>query len=228
MKKENYNWGKTEPFFPNFLFKEAIAALLFFIVFMLIVVFSHVPLEAVADPTDTTYIPRPEWYFMFLFQLLKYFPGQLEPLAVVVLPGIGMLLLLFLPFYDTRKERKPSRRPLASAAAAFGLAGIIYLTTMGIATTPPPPVSSAAATKKLTTVEAAGKKVFQDSGCAACHQPGGAAPELTGIAERRDANSIAEYIKNPKSVNPSSTMPPFASLSDDQMQALMSYLATLK
>lgn len=227
MKKENYDWGKTEPFFPDFLFKEALAALLFFIVLMLVVTFSHVPLEAVADPTDTSYIPRPEWYFMFLFQLLKYFPGELEPVAVFVLPTIGILLLLFLPFYDTRNERKPYKRPVAMTAALVGIIGVTFLTTVAFQTTPPP-AASAAPTKKLSAAANAGRKVVQDSGCAACHVGGGPAPDLASIARQRDEDYIRQYVKNPKNVNPNATMPPFAQLSDEQMDQLIEYLATLR
>lgn len=228
MKKDQYDMGKTEPFFPDFLFKEALAALLFFIVLMLIVTFSHVPLEAVADPTDSSYIPRPEWYFMFLFQLLKYFPGELEPVAVFVLPTIGILLLLFLPFYDRREERRPTRRPIASAAAAFSLVGMIFLTTVAFQTTPPPSPTSSAPTKKLSVAEAAGKKQFQELGCAACHTPGGPAPDLAGIIGRRDEDYVRKYVKNPKDVNSGSIMPSFSSLSDEQLDQLVEYLATLK
>lgn len=226
MKKDSYKMGKTEPFFPDFLFKEAIAALLFFIVLLLIVVFSHVPLESLADPTDATYIPRPEWYFMFLFQMLKYFPGELEPVAVFVLPTIGIIVLLLLPFLDRRRERRPSRRPVASAAAFFGLAGMLYLTTMAIATTPPP---APASTAKLSAAATAGKKQFQDLGCGACHQPGGgSAPDLSKIVAERDEEFIRKYVKNPKALNPNSIMPSFDSLTDEQMNHLLEYLQTLK
>ncbi len=228
MKKEKYDWGKTEPFFPDFLFKEALAALIFFVVLMLIVTFSHVPTEALADPTDTSYIPRPEWYFMFLFQLLKYFPGSLEPVAVIVLPTIGILLLLFLAFYDRRKERRPLKRPLASAAAAFGLVGIIFLTTVAIQTTPPPSATASAPAKKLTAAETAGRKEIQDLGCAACHMQGGVGPDFADVASRRDKEFITNYVKNPKASNPNSIMPSFSNLTDDQLSQLADYLMTLK
>lgn len=228
MKKENYNMGKSEPFFPDFLFKEAVAALLFFFVLMLIVTFTHVPLEPLADPTDATYVPRPEWYFMFLFQVLKYFPGELEAVAVFFAPTIGILLLLFLPFYDTRKERKPAKRPLASATAVLSLVGVVYMTAVAFQTTPAPPPAAASATK-LSAAETAGKRIFQDSGCGACHQPGGgSAPELAGIIEKRGDDMVRKYVKNPKDVNAGSIMPGFATLSDEQLDQLIEYMATVK
>ncbi len=70
------------------------------------------PLDQLADPTDATYVPRPEWYFLSLFQLLKYFPGPLEPIATVVIPGLVVGALLALPFLDRRPDRHPLKRPL--------------------------------------------------------------------------------------------------------------------
>ena len=70
-----------------------------------------------ADPTTTTYVPRPEWYFFFLFELLRVIkPSVLTPLATIGIPTICMILLLLLPFYDRGPERRPERRPLATTA----------------------------------------------------------------------------------------------------------------
>ncbi|MCL5961792.1 MAG: c-type cytochrome [Chloroflexi bacterium] len=229
MKKDSYDMGRSEPFFPDFLFKEAVAALLAFIVILFLATFQHVPLEPLADPTDNAYVPRPEWYFMFLFQLLKYFPGDLEPLAVVVIPTIGILLLILLPFYDRSKVRIPTARPLATAAAGMAMVGIVYLTSMAIITTPAPTISEALPPVKLTAAENAGKKLFQDQGCTGCHKAGGGpAPDLSKIGSTRDMDFLVKYIKNPKEVDPSATMPPFASMGDDKIGQLSQYLAKLK
>ena len=70
-----------------------------------------------ADPTTTTYVPRPEWYFFFLFEVLRVIkPPALVPLATVGVPTICMVLLLLLPFYDRNPERNPLKRPIASIA----------------------------------------------------------------------------------------------------------------
>ena len=76
----------------------------------------RVPLDGMADPSDATYVPRPEWYFLSLFQLLKYFPGRLEPVATMVIPGAVVTLLALLPFLDRRPERHPGKRRLVMAA----------------------------------------------------------------------------------------------------------------
>ena len=82
---------KGEPFFPDVLFKDAIVSLLVFGALIALAYFVGAPLEARANPADTSYTPRPEWYFLFLFQLLKYFPGSLEVIGVVVLPSVVIL-----------------------------------------------------------------------------------------------------------------------------------------
>src|SRR5213595_4085650 len=73
-----------------------------------------------ADPTTTTYVPRPEWYFFFLFEVLRVIkPPALVPLATIGVPTIGMILLFLLPFFDRKPERRPERRPIAMATLVF-------------------------------------------------------------------------------------------------------------
>ena len=87
-----------------------------------------------ADPTTTTYTPRPEWYFFFLFELLRVIkPPALVPLATIGVPTICMILLFLLPFYDRGPERRPERRPIATTAGIFTIAAMGYLTYLGAA-----------------------------------------------------------------------------------------------
>ena len=104
---ERYRQAKKKgvPFFPDVVFKDALAALLIFVLLAALAYFLGAPLEERANPADTAYTPRPEWYFLFLFQLLKYFPGQLEVVAVVVIPTAAILLLFLLPFIDRSPRR---------------------------------------------------------------------------------------------------------------------------
>src|SRR6059058_361331 len=91
-----------------------------------------------ADPTTTTYVPRPEWYFFFLFELLRIIkPPQLVPLATIGVPTICMILLFLLPFFDRGPERRPERRPIATTAGIFTIAAMAYLTYMGASAGPP-------------------------------------------------------------------------------------------
>src|SRR4030067_1915334 len=91
---------KVVPFFPDIIFKDTIVVLILFVILVALVYFIGAPVEARANPNDTSYTPRPEWYFLFLFQLLKYFPGNLEVIGAMILPGFFVLLLLALPFLD--------------------------------------------------------------------------------------------------------------------------------
>jgi mono/diheme cytochrome c family protein len=167
--REAYQRAKHKgvPFFPNALFKDAVISLLVFLALVALAALLGAPLEAHADPSDTSYTPRPEWYFMFLFQLLKYFPGQLEVVGVFVLPTLAILLLVALPFLDRGKLRHFSRRPWVvgtTGVLAFGVLGLTVLAQLEA----PPPVQLAPGdpTAALYT-----------QNCASCHGSRIAVPE---------------------------------------------------
>jgi quinol-cytochrome oxidoreductase complex cytochrome b subunit len=107
--------------------------LVFILVAVVLAGFFPVGLEDPADPTDNLYVPKPEWYFLFLYQLLKYFPGRLEAIATSVVMIGGFLVLLALPFLDRKTEKRPSKRPIAMAAMVVAVFAIILLTVLGLA-----------------------------------------------------------------------------------------------
>ncbi len=122
-----------ETFYPSFLFKEIVVMMLIFIlVAVVLALVFPVGLEDPADPTDNLYIPKPEWYFMSLYQLLKYFPGKLEIIATAIIPSGGIIALLLLPFIDKNPEKRPSKRPVAMALGFLAVAAIIFWTVVGI------------------------------------------------------------------------------------------------
>src|SRR5690349_5583061 len=132
-----------------------------------------------ADPTTTTYVPRPEWYFFFLFELLRVIkPAELVPLATIGVPTIAMILLFLLPFYDRSPERRPERRPIATAAGIFTIASMALLTFLGAnAGSPtrieePTPARIAAQGPEALASYEAGKQLVPQSGCLACHKIG--------------------------------------------------------
>src|SRR6185503_4102408 len=162
--------GASQPFYPAHALKDTIVIAFMFAALLTLAITVRAPLDAIADPTDATYVPRPEWYFLSLFQLLKYFPGPLEPLATMVIPGLVVGLLFCLPFLDARADRHPLKRPLVTGA--FGLIGlgIIVLTYLGYQDTP-----AHADPARWTPLAVAGQAIAADQRCTRCHKPGGAA-----------------------------------------------------
>lgn len=122
-----------EIFYPSFLFKEIVVMMLIFIlVAVILALVFPVGLGDPADPTDNLFVPKPEWYFMSLYQLLKFFPGKLEVIATAVIPGGGILILLLVPFLDKNPEKRPRKRPIAMAIMIFTALAILALTLMGV------------------------------------------------------------------------------------------------
>ncbi|RKU11493.1 quinol:cytochrome C oxidoreductase [Candidatus Poribacteria bacterium] len=126
---EDMKTGK--PFYPDQVFEDVVGMLILFVVLACAALFAPVPLEDVADPTNADYDPRPEWYFLFLFQLLKYFQGPFEILGTFVIPTVGMLLLLFLPFLDRSERKVLWKRPIAMTVTSFCVIAIVGLTILG-------------------------------------------------------------------------------------------------
>lgn len=122
-----------EIFYPSFLFKEIVVMMLIFILVAIILALVFpVGLGDPADPTDNLFVPKPEWYFMSLYQLLKFFPGTLEFFATAVIPSGGIIILFLLPFLDKNPEKRPSKRPISMILMLLAVAAIIALTLMGI------------------------------------------------------------------------------------------------
>lgn len=109
-----------------------------FVVLFTLAMTGRVPLEQSADPSDNTYIPRPEWYFLFLFQMLKAFNGPLEALGTVVLPGAAVLVLILAPFIDRGRMVKVTKRTVALTLVALGAVTWTGLTAAAVVSTPKP------------------------------------------------------------------------------------------
>jgi mono/diheme cytochrome c family protein len=138
---ERYRKAKEAgvPFFPDILFKDAIVVLLVFLILVALASLIGAPLEARANPADTSYTPRPEWYFLFLFQLLKYFRGELlEVVGVVVIPTLAIILLFLLPFLDRHPKRHFSSRPVVVVVTSLVILAVVFLTVQAYREAPPP------------------------------------------------------------------------------------------
>ena len=130
MPSQSVERGK--PFYPDQVFEDVVGMLILFVILAAVALFVPVPLEGIADPTNASYDPRPEWYFLFLFQLLKYFQGPLEIVGTFVIPTVGILLLLFLPFLDKSERAVLWKRPMALTVTTICVAGIMGLTILGV------------------------------------------------------------------------------------------------
>ena len=123
-------------------------------------------LEPPADPTSSDYIPRPEWYFLGLFQLLKYFPGKWEVVGALVVPGLVMAFLILLPWIDRRPNREWRSRRLVLGLVTMGLAAVVTLTTLGALDRP------GSSAREWNLRERAGAILIETSDrCTRCHGP---------------------------------------------------------
>ncbi len=219
------NQGK--PFFPYTVFKDSVMATVVLVVIILMAVVLGAELGPKADPTTTTYVPRPEWYFFFLFELLRVVkPPELVFMATVGIPTICLILLLLLPFFDRGPERHPFRRPVAVLAGLTTIAAMTYLTVLGALAGSPTEI-------ELETEPQfeQGKQVAASSGCLGCHRFGengnaGPGPQLTEIGESLPKQAIERTL-----INPTAPMPSYASLREEnpeKFQELVDYLASLK
>src|SRR5262245_1277519 len=193
-----------------------------------------------ADPGTTNFVPRPDWYFYFLFYLLRIFkwPDSVV-LGTVGVPTIALLLLIALPFIDVGLERRPLRRPVAMTAA------VLTIVTMGVLTYKGATAKEPLAAENLVLVPqwaqkqgyannpvaVDGAKIFAQVGCMNCHTYEGAgtsnlgAPDLTTIGKtsNRGVAGFADYASDPSKFG-NNVMPPFRDLGADNLRKLGTFL----
>jgi menaquinol-cytochrome c reductase cytochrome b/c subunit len=178
--QEKYKEAKAKgvKFYPDIIYKDMLVSFALFLLLVGLATFIGVANEPPADPNDTAYIPRPEWYFLFLFQLLKYFPGQIEWVGTVILPTIAVLALLLLPFYDRSPFRHWSKRKLAVSVMTVIVIGMVALTVIAAATTPPQEESAVATT--ISDKVILGQDLYSVH-CVECHGADGEGGEIKGV-----------------------------------------------
>src|SRR5690625_3589998 len=196
--------GRTEAFWPNFLLKEWLVGSVFLVGFLTATIVAPPPLEGVADPTHAAYLPLPDWYFLCLYQLLKYqfASGDYVLIGILVIPGLAFGALFLAPFLDNGPGRRPPQRPIAVAMMFLALAATVWLTYESAAAVdwkqkaadnkPIPPGEEVE-----IDVEHPGYDVYANS-CISCHgdelEGGAAGPTLIGI--ERSGDEIADISVN--------------------------------
>ncbi len=248
VKKE----GKS--FFPRALFHDTVMSLVVVCVIVALTAIWYFDADGVksgilgpwytepADPATTSFVPRPDWYFYFLFYLLRIFKWpETVFIATVGIPTIALILLIGLPFYDRRRERRPSRRPVAMVAAVLTILSMAVLTWKGAT------AKEALGSELVILVPSwaeeqgfaddpqavNGGELFAQSGCLNCHtylgEGGGqlGAPDLSAIGKTNDAAYFVRYLTNPAAFG-NTVMGSYAYLGQENLDALGAFLAASK
>jgi quinol---cytochrome c reductase cytochrome c subunit, bacillus type len=251
--------ARGKPFYPYAMFHDTIMSLVVvFTIVGLAVIWkwsswgvTHDPthkgllgpvVDPPANPGATSFVPRPDWYFYFLFYLLRIFKWPESVfLGTVGVPTIALTLLIALPFLDRRLVRRPSARPVAMVAGVLTILSMAILTWKGataqeaLASEVKQNIPRWKAQEHLPPAAYPGVELFATAGCTACHTYDGAggsnlgAPDLTDIGSRNLGIAFQEaHLKCPSCVNPGSPMPPFASLGPERIHQLAIFLEASK
>jgi menaquinol-cytochrome c reductase cytochrome b/c subunit len=197
-----------------------------------------------ADPGTTQFVPRPDWYFYFLFYLLRIFkwPDSVI-LGTIGIPTICLILLLALPFIDLRRERRLLRRPVAVTAAVLVVISMGVLTYKGATAREALGSELVGEVPKWAKVQGfagnktavQGAEIFAQVGCVQCHTYLGTgssnlgAPDLTDEGKKgRTISFQIDHLKCPSCETPGSPMPPFANLGEENLRKLAVFLQASK
>ncbi|HKU56367.1 MAG TPA: c-type cytochrome [Gaiellaceae bacterium] len=251
--------ARGKPFYPYAMFHDTIMSIFVVVVIVSLAVIwkwsawplHHDPtskgllgpgVDPPADPGTTSFVPRPDWYFYFLFYLLRIFKWPESVfLGTIGVPTIALVLLIMLPFLDRRRARRPSARPVAMVAAVLTIVSMGVLTWKGataqeaLASEVIQDIPNWVKAEHLPPAAIPGAKLFATAGCTACHTYNGAggsnlgAPDLTAIGTRNlGIATQIKHLQNPGSVTPGSPMPSFASLGVARLHQLAVFLEASK
>jgi mono/diheme cytochrome c family protein len=230
---------KGERFWPDSIYKDLLVSFALFILLIGLATFVGVHPEPKVDPTDATYVPRPEWYFLFLFEFLKYFPGELEWVGAAVIPGLLVVALMFLPLYDKNPHHHYSKRKFAVGFMSFIVLGIVALTIKATLSTPPQEETHVANT--IAEKMALGQDLYSVQ-CVECHGADGEGGEivgvegLEGVVVKSISSSDEMYTRNDDTLisivsygQPNLGMPPFGGsyggeLSPSEIEYLVTFM----
>lgn len=201
-------------FYPEQVFKDTAAMFAYVMVIALLANFAKLGLGSMADPTDTRYIPRPEWYFLFLFQILKVFEGPMEVIGAVVLPNLAIVVLFLVPFLDRGRVVAVRQRTAAIAMVVCAGLGWAGLTQRAIATTPENTEDIFAGLqppqpwRELPPEHLAAIGYFERDNCGGCHVLGRSAlgPDLARAVSEKPQEWLLAHFEAPGDEAPPSLL----------------------
>jgi ubiquinol-cytochrome c reductase cytochrome b subunit len=248
---------KTQPFYPRQLLMDVAFGAVILLAIAALAHFAPVTLGPEADPSNTRYLPRPEWYFLPLFQWLKYWQPPYTVIGVVVIPALVLLALASVPFFDRSAERQARGRPVLVVAFFSGLVAVFSLGAlsrvddrsdsvvhaqlvqqesevrryMKLPFRPLATLPADGASSTDSSQIAAGKRIFEDHHCYFCHGDGAvgtaAAPSLIGIGEQLSTDEVMALVKKPNAKMSAGKMPAFDG-TDEELRNLIAYLKSLE
>ena len=209
------------------LLPDTIVALTLLALALAAAIFIGAPLEERADPNAIGYVPRPDWYFLDLFQLLWYFTGEFESLLIFGFFTVVGLVFILVPFLDRNPRRDPRHRPVAFGLMGITVAAVLLLTYVG-ATAAPSGLPVIPAAPGMSAEELTGLEIFNVQGCTACHSVRGvggtAGPALPDAGDDWDAKRVRRQIVAPDDEE----MPAFDQLTPEELDKLVAFLQSLQ
>lgn len=229
---------KIGEFWPDQVAIDLVVSGFVFVLIVWLSAFHPAPFSGPADPSDAAFSPKPEWNFLFLYQLLKVFKGPLEIVGTVGIPTLIVVLLISVPFIDRKKSDNPMKRMGMMIGGLVFVGFVLGLTIIGFNSHPPEQGKNGSAkahtgpiSYKLSPAAVKGKTIFKTYGCVACHTISGSGgrvgPDLTNEYQRNHSNSwLLVQITNSKMHFPTSVMPNYTMLNKEQLTDLIAYLNT--
>lgn len=212
-----------EPFWPKQVAIDAVAIGVAFLIIGTLAIGLPAPLADPANPSDSSFTPVPEWYFLFYYQLLKYLEGPWEVIGTVVLPILFFALLFLLPWLDRRKERRPASRAVVIGGGAGFLVLVFFFLGLSL--------QEVSSLPKMDPSVLRGKVLYKEIDCAGCHRIHGGGesegPDLSYVGDRRDRDWLIRHFLDPEEVVPDSEMPDF-DFNDEDANDLTNYMLSLK
>jgi ubiquinol-cytochrome c reductase cytochrome b subunit len=248
---------KPELFYPRQVLMDLSLTALLIIGLGALCFFMPIQLGPPANPADAQYVPRPEWYYLPIFQWLKYWHGAASVIGVLVIPTVLVICVIALPFFDRSIERRPWKRPVAMGSYAFVMFVLVGLGLRsqyldkhdpGVAQQlakqeieendyMKKPFEAELSSSSLTSANAAladplaakGKTIFEAQSCNACHGDGGVgtAAAPTLVGIKAKGEQLTQLLKHPTAKMTAGGMPPI-DLPPDELKSLIAYVESLK